>query len=73
MIKDHRLSYNKWGEPKLVIEVSGVDDIYRFTHMMTRGQCEFAEMGFSVQRRLKRKMGSKNWRALRRFYHGGRE
>lgn len=68
-IKQRRISTSN-DEPVLVIEVRGYHDIYRFSDHLRRGQCEFADIGRTVQRSLKRRMGAARWKWLLNYMHG---
>lgn len=70
MIRAKHLHYDKNGEPRLTIVVEGVHDIYRFANHLQRGQCEFADIGFNVERRLARRLGKARFRWLKRYMHG---
>jgi len=69
-VRSRKLSWNEHGDPTLIIEAVGSHDVYRLAEHMTHGQCEFADIGFSVIRRLKRKWGKgrSNW--MMRYMHG---
>jgi hypothetical protein len=41
--------------PRLVIEVEGIDDVYRIARHLELGQCEFANLGTSILRGLDRR------------------
>lgn len=70
MIHANKLYWNHWGDPQLTIVVTGSDDVYRIADHLTRGQCEFADIGFRVQRGLRRKWGSRAYRRMLRIMHG---
>jgi len=63
------LRYNEHGDPTMTIVVVGHHDVYRLADHMTRGQCEFADIGFRVMRRLRRRNPA-GFAWLRRYMHG---
>ena len=59
-------------EPVYTITVEGWHDAFRFADHLQRGQCEFADIGFRLERRMKKRTGAKAWKNFRsRFYGGG--
>lgn len=70
MIKANKLQWDEYDNPTLRITVTGFSDVYRFAHHLQYGQCEFADIGFKVHRKLKRHVGATRWRAARRWFHG---
>lgn len=69
-IRTRRLSYNDHGDPRLVIEIEGFHDIYRFANHLLSGQCEFADIGHRTIRKLKRRLRKRRWEWLMRYMHG---
>lgn len=65
-----RVRTGRGGEPILVIEVRGVDDVYRLARHLELGQCEFADLAVKVLRWQKRKLGRATWSWLLRRMHG---
>lgn len=64
------LAWNEHGDPVMTLTITGVHDVFRFAHHLTRGQCEFADVGQRVLRRLKRRMGSPRYGAYDESMHG---
>lgn len=59
-----RLSENEYGDPKLVVTVTGTIDVYRFARFLEHGQVEFARIGRSSLRSLGKKIGRARFRAI---------
>lgn len=73
-IKLRRIHWTKGVEgvsdPVVTIEVTGWHDAYRFANHLTTGQCEFADKGHRIIRRLKARAGKDRWDWLMRYMHG---
>lgn len=67
---EQRHQTNQHGDPVLTITLTGVDDVYRFAHHLTRGQCEFAAAGRKTLAYLKRKGGAAWFARLQDRFHG---
>lgn len=65
-----RNSTNRHGEPVLTVTVSGPDDVYRFSHHLLLGQCEFADIGYASLRSLRRRLGPIALRWLNKSMQG---
>lgn len=69
-IKATRIHWNEHGEPRVRIEIQGVQDLHRFAYNMEHDQCEFADIGRRINAGIKRKFGRDRWRRFIRFMHG---
>lgn len=76
MSVEHKFTRRKPGEHPsetvLTITITGSHDIYRFAHMMLRGQVEFSERGRKIIAALKRRMCPGQWVYLDRSMGGWR-
>lgn len=70
-IRKH-VRWNEHGDPILTIKVEGHSDVYRLACHLKRGQCEFADIGGRIQRSLRRKWGSRKYKALETYYWGSK-
>lgn len=61
----------KGGDPVMVITVTGTHDFYRFADMLTRAQCDFADIGRRAQDYLKGSYGTA-WVARANDYFYGK-
>ena len=57
-------------DPTFTITVSGFHDAYRLAHHLCQGQSEFADIGFKMIRRLRRRMDRSRWAYQMRAMHG---
>jgi hypothetical protein len=65
-----RLTWNEHGDPTLTVTVVGSHDVFRFADHLTRGQVEFAALGFKTQAGMKRKWGAKAYGRLHDYFYG---
>ena len=72
-MKVSNITKNRHNEPTVTITLTGFDDVYRFAHLMTMGQVEFAEEGHRIIRRLRRRYTADEWAWYMRAFHGVRE
>jgi|JI10StandDraft_1071094.scaffolds.fasta_scaffold1473966_2 hypothetical protein len=71
-MKVSNITSNQHGDPTVTITLFGFDDVYRFAHLMTMGQCEFAEEGHRIIRRLRRRYTADGWAWYMSRFHGVR-
>lgn len=67
---EHRMRRNKNNEPVLVLEVTGEEDIFRFTNRLIELQVDMAEHGYKAIESQKRRLGSETYRKLHRLMFG---
>lgn len=65
-----RLTRTAGGDPRLVIEVVGVDDVYRIGWYLQRAASDHASLGRRVHRSLRRLIGGRNFEFIERQMHG---
>jgi hypothetical protein len=70
VIRGSNLRWNDHGEPSFTLTAEGWDDVYRFAFNLVHDQCEFADVGFKVVDRLRRKVGRERWRRFMAHFHG---
>lgn len=60
----------EYEDPVIVVRVVGEHDIYRFADAMTRAQSDMAHIGFTIQRRQRRRLGAAGHNWMHRFFYG---
>jgi len=58
---------------ELTIVIVGAHDIYRFAHLLLRGQVEFGELGRNIIKALGRRMRPGQWSYMDRSLGGWRQ
>lgn len=62
--KKQRITFDEHGAPKVVITIEGWADALRFAWAMRHLPHDFAAVGSSVQKSLKRKLGARRYSEL---------
>jgi hypothetical protein len=70
VIRTSKMTFNEHGDPKVTITLEGWSDVYRFADRMTELQVEFCAEGRKILRAVKRRLGSKRYRAYQEHLHG---
>lgn len=72
MATEKRVTFNDFGEPKVVITITGWDDAFRFAWAMGHLQCDYADVARRIGGSLRRRIGAKEFRRLHEHFTGNR-
>lgn len=67
---DKKVTFNAYGEPKVVITLQGWSDVLRFTDRMFGWQCEFGDTARRIHLSIRKRLGAKEHRRVNDHFLG---
>lgn len=71
MATSKRVTFNEYGEPKVVVTIEGWHDAFRFAWALAHLQCDFADVGRRIGGSLRRRLGAKQFREFHARFTDG--